>query len=93
MAKVTERFEARYEVGHLEMGTVYRWCPENVLVECECGESTRLTASDTACGACDEDHAAIIFEALGPRPEDQRDYHPWRSVPSSSSYYAPVRGT
>ena len=32
--KVIERIEAHYEVQDVEMGKVYRWCPESVVVEC-----------------------------------------------------------
>ena len=58
--KVIERLDAHYEVQHLEMGTVYRWCPERVLVECDCGETPTLAASATICGKCDKDHALLI---------------------------------
>jgi (Z)-2-((N-methylformamido)methylene)-5-hydroxybutyrolactone dehydrogenase len=44
VAKVIERVEAHYEVQDVEMGTVYRWHPESVVVECYCGnEPTILT--------------------------------------------------
>ncbi len=44
MAKVIERVEAHYEVQDVEMGKVYRWHPESIVVECYCGkEPTILT--------------------------------------------------
>jgi (Z)-2-((N-methylformamido)methylene)-5-hydroxybutyrolactone dehydrogenase len=44
VAKVIERVEAHYEVQDVEMGTVYRWQPESIVVECYCGkEPTILT--------------------------------------------------
>jgi hypothetical protein len=50
--KVIERIEAHYEVQDVEMGKVYRWCPESVVVECECGKKLSLTASKNAYGDC-----------------------------------------
>jgi hypothetical protein len=37
LAKVIEQVEAGYEVEEVEFGTVYRWCPESVVVRCVCG--------------------------------------------------------
>jgi len=42
---VIERIQAHYEIQDVEMGKVYRWCPENLVVECECGNTSTLTAS------------------------------------------------
>ena len=91
VAKVIERVQAHYEIQDLEMGKVYRWCPESLVVECECGNTPTLTASKQACGECEADHGAIVEEEVGleTRPEDEI-YHPWRSL---RPYYAPTRGT
>ena len=91
MAKVIERVDAHYEVQDVPRGKVYRWCPENVLVECdECGENTTLTVSTRACGECGADHRAIVEEVgLEARPEEAEVYHPWRSL---RPYYEPIRG-
>ena len=45
MTKVIERVEAHYEVQDVEMGKVYRWCPESIVVRCGCGERLSLTVS------------------------------------------------
>jgi Zn finger protein HypA/HybF involved in hydrogenase expression len=59
MAKVIERLEAHYEIQDLEMGKVYRWRPESIVVECEeCGKILILTLSKSACGECGADHTA-----------------------------------
>jgi hypothetical protein len=89
VTQVIERVEAHYEVQRVEMGTVYRWCPESVVIECECGERATLTASRSACGECEADHEATTEEVLDVRQEDKVD-HPWRSV---HPYYTPIRGT
>ena len=38
MAKVIERVQSRYEVEEVEFGKVYKWCPEHIVVECQCGQ-------------------------------------------------------
>ena len=94
MVKVIERVNAHYEVQDVEMGKVYRWCPESVVVECECGKKLALTASKNACSECETDHRAIVEEALEARPEQEEEQeeeveHPWRSL---HPYYTPIRG-
>ncbi len=64
MTKLLERLEAHYEVEDVEMGKVYRWCPERAVVECTCGEEPTLSAFRSTCGECGADHAAIVEEAL-----------------------------
>jgi hypothetical protein len=48
MAKVIECLKARYNVKEVEFGTVYRWRPQSVVVECECGDNQTLSASEHA---------------------------------------------
>jgi uncharacterized low-complexity protein len=73
-----EHTEARYDVQEVEMGKVYRWCPEGVVVECDCGEKASLTTtSKTTCGRCGADHEAAAREGLvGGRLGDEA-LHPW----------------
>jgi hypothetical protein len=87
MAKVIQCVKAHYEVQDLEMGKVYRWCPESVVLECTCGEQLPLSAFRAICSECGADHAAIVEEMLVARPEDKGD-HPWRSLQP----YTPTRG-
>ena len=90
MAKVIERVEAHYEVRDVEMGKVYRWHPESVVVECYCGKEPTLTASKNACSECGADHRAIVEGVLdASTEEDEEVYRPWRSP---GPYYAPTRG-
>jgi hypothetical protein len=90
MAKVIERVEACYEVEEVEMGKVYRWCPESIVIECEeCGEKTSLTASNNNCVECGADYRDFVEEeVLEARPEGKL-YHPWRSP---RPYYTPTSG-
>ena len=66
MVQVLEHLEAHYEVHDVEMGKVYRWCPERAVVECDCGETFTLAASASTCGNCGKDHALLIEEVLAP---------------------------
>ena len=49
MVKVIERSVERYEVQEVEFGRVYKWCPECVVVECDCGDMMILTPSMATC--------------------------------------------
>jgi hypothetical protein len=75
-----ERTEGHYEVQKSSYGEAYVWCPECVVVECDCGERPVLSASETVCG-CGTDHAALVREVLAsrsaPHPWDA-EYHEWR---------------
>jgi hypothetical protein len=89
--RVIERVQAHYEVRDVEIGKVYRWCPERVVVECGCGEEPTLTASRTACGGCGADHAAFVGEVLEVRlAEEEGGEHPWRLL--LRPHYLPTRG-
>jgi hypothetical protein len=50
MLAQSEHTEAGYDVQEVEMGEVYTWRPESIVVECDCGERPTLTASTTTCG-------------------------------------------
>ena len=72
MATVIECMEGHYDVQVSSFGEVYIWCPANTVVECDCGQRTALTCSDTFC-SCGADHVALVREALA----YQRVSHPW----------------
>ena len=80
MTTMIERTEGHYEVQKSSYGEAYVWCPECVVVECDCGERPVLSASETVCG-CGTDHAALVREVLAsrsaPHPWDA-EYHEWR---------------
>lgn len=90
MVTIIEYREAHYEVRDVEMGKVYTWRPQSVVVQCECGKNQALSASKHACEKCGADHRAIVEEALGTCPEGEEEVdHPWRSP---CPYYVPTRG-
>ena len=75
--QVVERTEGHYDVQEVEFGTVYRWCPECVVVECDCGERPTLTRLESICPECGADHAAIIREDLAIRRVGDETIYPW----------------
>ena len=78
MTTVIKHTEGSYEVQDVQFGKVYKWCPENVEVRCECGERTTLTGLKTTCGRCGADHAAPVQKELDAwQPEDEAA-RPWR---------------
>ena len=84
MATIVERTEGHYEVQKTSYGEAYVWCPECVVVECDCGERLALTSSMAVC-RCGADHAGLIrgeFGSQRPAGEATRpwdaEYHEWR---------------
>jgi hypothetical protein len=73
----SEHTEARYDVQEVEMGEVYTWRAESIVVECDCGERLTLTASTTTCDACGADHEAAAREGLDGERLGDEAAHPW----------------
>ena len=84
--RVVGRVAGHYEVHEeMECGSIYRRCPECVVVECNCGKSMSLTRSDILgigpeC-ECGMDHTAsvreeVVFHLLDEDHESR--LHPWR---------------
>ena len=73
--------EGHYEVQKVSYGEAYVWCPEHVLVECDCGERLILTAASTVttCRRCGADlgdtFVHFIQEREGRLPDKLT--HPW----------------
>ena len=76
MARVIERTAGHYEVQKTAYGEAYVWCPECVVVECDCGERLTLTASGSGC-RCGADHAILVRQELAGRPPSNGTSHPW----------------
>jgi hypothetical protein len=93
LAKVIECVQAHYEVQDVEMGKVYRWRPQSVVVQYEeCGENQTLSASKHACEKCGTDHRPVVEEVLEAHIDGDGEEvdHPWRTL---RPYYVPTRGT
>ena len=80
LAKVIECTQARYEVQDVEFGKVYKWRPEQVLVECRCGQRLSLSASTISCAECGTDHELAVKEASADGHQSDQALHPWRFV-------------
>jgi hypothetical protein len=78
MATVIEYIEGRYGVQKTSYGEAYVWCPECIVVECDCGERPVLSASETVC-SCGADHAALVREELASRKASDGAPHPWEA--------------
>ena len=80
VTQVIERVEAHYEVEKVEMGTVYRWCPESVVIECDCGHSfTAEGARAASCPRCGAEHTGSASSGLGSKPlTEEEAYRPTR---------------
>ena len=65
----------------------YVWCHGYVVVECDCGERSVLSASETVCG-CGTDHAALVNEVLSSQKSHPWDaeYHEWRKGQDESCF-------
>ncbi len=95
MVQVIERVARHYDVEEVEYGRVYRWCPEMVVVECECGKRATFKRSDliTSIVTCEcgaryavvdiQEEEEMVGQSL--EEEDDETVHPWR-------YWRPPKG-
>jgi hypothetical protein len=79
MLTAIERTKGHYDVQEVDFGKVYRWCPEHVDVECECGERLEAIAvSAVACPRCGVNRAATTKAVPTAGLSEDRALHPWR---------------
>ena len=78
MTTMIECTEGHYEVQRTSYGEAYVWCPEYVVVDCDCGQRSVLRASDTICN-CGTDHVALVREVLASRGVSDGASHPWEA--------------
>ncbi len=76
MTAVIEHVEGHYETHVVSYGQAYIWCPECVVVACDCGEMVILTASESVCG-CGTDHDVLFREASASHDLRHETAHPW----------------
>ncbi len=85
--RVLERVAEHYDTQDVEFGRVYRWCPEYVVVECECGTRRTFKKSDLIRGSvtpckCGKDDPFGFpeeqDEVAGHLIKDDTIVHPWR---------------
>ena len=76
MTTVIDRIEGHYETENMSYGQAYVWCPERVVVECDCGKTSILAASESVC-RCGTDYEALVRERLAAREPSDETLHPW----------------
>jgi hypothetical protein len=76
MTTVIDHVEGHYETQSMAYGQAYVWCPECVVVECDCGETVILTASEPMC-RCGIDHVVLVRETMALGSEHYEIAHPW----------------
>ena len=82
--RIIKHTKGHYETEDLEVGRVYKWCPESVTIECEeCGKKsthTRLSliSSLTTCECGKDDTARIREELVIQVLDEDKALHPWR---------------
>jgi len=89
--RIIKNLEEHYERQEVPFGRRYTWCPESIVVQCDCGEKSTFKMSDlTGFGAvcvCGVDLTLDIHEKLQEhQPEvrgqgledDETTQHPWR---------------
>jgi len=86
VAQVIEHVQAHYEVHRVEMGTLYRWCPESVVIECDCGQSFTVEGAKevASCPGCGAEHrggarglSGKLLTEEGAYRLTRREYEAW----------------
>ena len=62
--KVIEYLEGHYTAQEEPFGVAYKWSPERVVIECECGARPTLTSLVSICSGCAIDHALSTRQEL-----------------------------
>lgn len=83
--KIVERIPEHYEVQEVEdLGRIYKWCPEQVVLECgACGtrmtqKRSNLITSIVTCKCGTRSTASVREELLVELRSEDEVAHPWR---------------
>ncbi len=83
--KLIERIPAHYDVQEVEdLGRVYRWCPEQVVLECGAcgtrmtGKRSDLITSIVTCECGAGNTASVREELIIEKLAEDELIHPWR---------------
>lgn len=95
--RIVERIPEHYDVQEVEdFGRVYRWCPEQVVLECgACGTKSTFKRSDLMaslvnCGCGARCSARVREELLTEKVDEDERIHPWRYWHSEENTGIPV---
>lgn len=78
MVTVTEHAGGTYDVQATEFGRSYRWVPDRIVVDCDCGEEAMLTREASVCACCGSDHSRVLEVELSACCREDELLHPWR---------------
>ncbi len=82
MSRIEKATPAHYESHEVPFGRSYEWHPEQIMVECDCGQKLLLTGTSNlpSCPECGLDYGSLVHEIR--RREKRRlrdeDEHPWQ---------------
>ena len=82
MSRIEKATPAHYESHEVPFGRSYEWHPEQIIVECDCGQKLLLTGTSNlpSCPECGLDYGSLVHEIR--RREKRRlrdeDEHPWQ---------------
>ncbi len=82
MLRIEKATPAHYESHEVPFGRSYEWHPEQIIVECDCGQKLLLTGTSNlpSCPECGLDYGSLVHEIR--RREKRRlrdeDEHPWQ---------------
>jgi hypothetical protein len=82
MSRTEKATPAHYESHEVPFGRSYEWHPEQIIVECDCGQKLLLTGTSNlpSCPECGLDYGSLVHEIR--RREKRRlrdeDEHPWQ---------------
>jgi hypothetical protein len=95
--KIVEHIPEHYEVQEVEdLGRTYRWCPEQVVLECDaCGtrmthKRSNLVTAIVACKCGARSTARVREELLVELLTEEEVAHPWRYWPSRGEVGIPI---
>jgi hypothetical protein len=80
MARIDKAIAAHYETHEVPFGRIYKWHPEYIIIECDCGQKLLITGTSNipTCPQCSADYGSLVHD-IRHREERLRDeeVHPW----------------
>ena len=77
--KATERIREHYDVEEVEFGKIYKWCPEGLIVECECSQRWSVKRAELLSGSLSTCECGK-YHMDGIREETQDEVVGWTSL-------------
>ena len=77
--KIIERIREHYDVEEVEFGKIYKWCPEGIIVECECSQTWTVKRAELLSGSLSTCECGK-YHMDGIREETQDEVVGWASL-------------